>query len=124
MAATSSPTLQVASGNVAMCRTRSPSSRPFILAARAFSIAVLLSIQINPNCKELRPKQAHRRRIRLASGYLLRQPALACARIVIWKDRRGPRAPLSADAAAQFQSDMRVSLNVANIGGFPAMLRH
>jgi len=72
----------------------------------------MLTIQINPNCAQLRTEQAHCRCVRDSAWKLAREPALPLVRIIIGQQTCSARVPASADSAAQLYSHARILLLV------------
>jgi hypothetical protein len=80
-------------------------------------------LQINPNREEFGAKQTNGGGIPRTAWPLSGQPALMLARIVVREQMWSACVPASAETIAQFYPHTRVLLDVADVPGFPPVLR-
>jgi hypothetical protein len=81
-------------------------------------------IQINPNGEQLRPEETNSSSIPGAAGYLIRQPPLSFARIIVGQQMCRAGVPTSTKSVAQLQSHVRVMRDIKDVSGFHAMFGH
>ena len=84
----------------------------------------LSSFQVNPNREELRPEHPHCHCIPGTARQLSCQPALPLTRIVIVKEVSSARVPVIPKPLTEFQTYMRITLNVAHVSRLRPMLCH
>ena len=99
-------------------------SVPHLRLFRLRAPPCISAVQINPNAEELRSEEAHRPCVPGTARQLSCQPALALTRIVVREQMCSARLPVIRKPRAQFQTYMRITLNVANVSRFHPMLCH